>query len=96
MLTKNDLSSIQKLVRGEVQGSEQRLGDKIVNAQRDIRNVEDKLTLKMQVVEKKLGAKIDKVQESVDIVQGVVVEHYGKLEKRVVDIEEELNMPKSL
>jgi len=67
MLTKNDLSSIQKLVRGEV-----------------------------QVSEKRLGAKIDKVQESVDIVQGVVVEHYGKLEKRVVDIEEELNIPKSL
>ncbi|MDP2638150.1 MAG: hypothetical protein Q8P26_03760 [Candidatus Levybacteria bacterium] len=66
MLTKNDLSSIQKLVRGEVQDSE-----------------------------KRLSTKIDKVQESVDIVQSVVVEHYGKLEKRVENIEEELNIPKN-
>jgi hypothetical protein len=67
MLTKNDLLSIQKLVKGDLESSE-----------------------------KRLGAKIDKVQESVDIVQTVVVEHYNKLEKRVSDVEEELNMPKSI
>ena len=66
MLTKNDLLSIQKLVKGEVQDSE-----------------------------KTLSAKINKVQDSVDIVQSVVVEHYGKLEKRVEIIEEELNIPKN-
>jgi hypothetical protein len=78
MLTKSDLSSIQKLVKGEVLVSEKRLGAKI------------------QAVEKSLSAKIDNVQESVDVVQGVVVEYYNKLENRVADIEKELNMPKSL
>lgn len=67
MLTKNDLSSIQELVKGETRGSE-----------------------------KRLSAKIDKVQESVDIIQDVMVDHHGKLEKRVSVIEEELNIPKSL
>jgi molybdopterin converting factor small subunit len=78
MLTKNDLSSIRKLVKGEVQGSEKKLG------------------AKMQAVEKSLSSKINKVQESVDVVHAVVVEHYGKLEKRVAVIEEELNIPKNL
>lgn len=67
MLTKSDLSSIQKLVKEEVRGSE-----------------------------KRLSAKIDKVQESVDIIQSVMVEHHGKLEKRVIVIEEELSIPKNL
>ena len=59
MLTKNDLSAIQKIVKAETHG---------------------------------LDSKIDKVQESVDIIQGIVVKHYGKLEKRVERIEDHLDL----
>lgn len=43
----------------------------------------------------KLGEKIEKVQEAVEIVQNVVVKHYGELDQRVTNIEEELRAPKN-
>ncbi|PIP75112.1 MAG: hypothetical protein CO028_04860 [Candidatus Levybacteria bacterium CG_4_9_14_0_2_um_filter_35_21] len=82
MLTKNDLSAIQKLVRIETSGVEKRLGERIY-----------KLDGKIDVIQVGLNAKIDKVQESVDIVQNVVIEHYDKLDKRVAQIEDHLNLP---
>lgn len=66
MLTRDDLSAIKKVVKEEVQGTEERLGEKI-----------------------------SKVQETIDIVQNVVVKHYGELEQRVTSIEEELHNPKN-
>jgi len=61
----------------------------------EAQGVEERLTDKINGVEKKLGEKIAKVQESVDIVQEVVVKHYGKLEQRVANIEEELRTPRN-
>jgi len=66
MLTKDDLSAIKKVVKGEVQSSE-----------------------------KRINTKIEKVQESVDIVQEVVVKHYSKLEQRVSKIEEEIQVSRN-
>jgi len=66
MLTRDDLSEIKKVVKEEVQGVEERLGEKI-----------------------------SKVQEAIDIVQNVVVKHYGELEQRVTSIEEELRNPRN-
>lgn len=73
MLTQGDLSAIQKVVKKEVQG------------------VEERLSTKLNKANESLGAKITKVQETIDIVQNVVVKHHGKLEQRVVRIEEELH-----
>lgn len=75
MLTDNDLSAIQKLLKTEIQGVEERLSAKI-----------DALDMKVKV----LNTKIYKVQESVGVVQNVTVEHYGKLEKRVATIKRQL------
>ncbi|PIZ99429.1 MAG: hypothetical protein COX78_01840 [Candidatus Levybacteria bacterium CG_4_10_14_0_2_um_filter_35_8] len=93
MLTKSDLSAIQKVVKAEtklldakIDGVEKRLDAKIDG-------VEKRLDAKIDGVSIELLEKIDKVQESVDVIQGVVVKHYGKLEKRVERIEDHLNLP---
>ena len=49
----------------------------------------------VDAVEKRLSTKIDKVQQSVDIVQNVMVEHYKKLEDRVTQLEADSEFPKS-
>lgn len=72
MLTRNDLSAIKKVIKEEVQGSEERQAEKDNG------------------LEKRLSEKITKVQETIDIVQNVVVKHYGELEQRVTSVEEEL------
>ena len=77
MLTKNDLSAIQKIVKAETHG----LDSKIDKVQASLASRIDGL-----------DSKIDKVQESVDIIQGIVVKHYGKLEKRVERIEDHLDL----
>jgi len=82
MLTKSDLSAIQKVVKAET---------KLLDAKID--GVEKRLDAKIDGVSIELLEKIDKVQESVDVIQGVVVKHYGKLEKRVERIEDHLNLP---
>lgn len=75
MLTKDDLSAIQKVVKQEVE------------------IVENRSSKRMQKLEKNLSSKITKVQETVDIVQNVIVEHHTQLEQRVTRIEEELRIP---
>ena len=88
MLTRDDLSAIKKVVKEEVQGVEER------QAEKD-NGLEERLTEKIQGVEERLGEKISKVQETIDIVQNVVVKHYGELEQRVASIEEELRNPRN-
>jgi len=83
MLTRDDLSAIKKVVKEEVQGVEERLSE-------EVKDGKDSLRKEMQGMEERLGGKISKVQETIDIVQNVVVKHYGELEQRVTSIEEEL------
>ncbi len=49
----------------------------------------------VEAAEKRPSTKLDKVQESVDKVQNVMVEHYKKLENRVTQIEADSGFPKS-
>ncbi len=49
----------------------------------------------VEVAERRLNTKLDKVQESVAIVQNVMVEHYKKLEDRVTQLEADSEFPKS-
>ena len=82
MLTQDDLSSIQKLVKKEVQDVEERLGAKIAGVQDALAGVGEELE-----------AKIAKVQETADIIQEVMVKHHTALEQRVTNIEEKLHSP---
>lgn len=84
MLTKSDLSEIQKLVKVEVQGSEQRLGKRVEGLADGMVDVEKKLGKRID----SLSSKIDRIEESVDIIQEVVVKHYNQPEQRVVKLEE--------
>ncbi|MBI4079352.1 MAG: hypothetical protein HY429_03595 [Candidatus Levybacteria bacterium] len=80
MLTQDDLSSIQKLVKKEVQGVEERIGTKI-----------DGFGEALNGVAEALEAKIAKVQETADIIQEVMVKHHTALEQRVTNLEEKLH-----
>ena len=99
MLTRDDLSAIKKVVKEEVRdveerqavkdnGLEERLGGKIKDSEGVLRE-------EMKSMEARLEKKISKVQETIDIVQNVVVKHYGELEQRVTNIEEELRNPRN-
>lgn len=59
----------------------------ILEIKKLVDNSEEKLQKIISASEKRLSDKIDKVQETVDIVQNVMVVHYTKLEKRVEKIE---------
>ncbi len=61
----------------------------------DLMAIQKLIREEVQGTEKRLTAKIDKVQETVDVVQNVVVKHYGKLDQRVTNLEEELHIPKN-
>lgn len=76
MLTKDDLEQIGKLL--DTRFKEERKHTKKL--------IHDEI----QASETRLTAKIDKVQETVDIVQNVVVEQHMEIEKRVSRIEDHL------
>lgn len=61
----------------------------------DLSAIQGLIKTETQGVEERLGKKIENLQESVDIIQSVVVDHYGKLDERVTQIEEHLNPPNS-
>lgn len=82
----NRLSSVET----KLTGTDTRLSSletKLSTVDNRLSSVETKLSH----VEKSLSSKIIKVQETIDIIQGVVIEHHTKLEKRVEKIEEELH-----
>lgn len=78
MLTKDDLEQIGKLL--DTRFKEEREYTKGL------------IHEEIQASEARLTAKIEKVQESVDIVQNVVAEQHMKLEKRVSRIEDHLGL----
>lgn len=91
MLTKTDLEKITLVVKGEVNPLKKAVeaGDK-------------ELSTKIEAIDKKLSTKIDILDKKLDRVQKDVGEYLNHLEprvtiveKRVDDIEESLNIPKS-
>ncbi len=49
----------------------------------------------VSAVEERLSIQINKVQETVEIIQNVVVKHFTNLEQRVITLEDELHPSKN-
>ena len=106
MLTKNDLKQIRTIVQEEVGTVDKKLSNKIDDVDKKLSNkisrVDNKFSKKIDRAEQNLSSrideidkKLDKAQEDISIILTEVIQHHESLEKRVEDIENHLDLPKS-
>ncbi len=81
MLTKDDIKQIRGVVKEEIGTVGKRLEKRIDGA-------ETGLTAKINNLDKK----VDKIQEDISEILTTVIDHHGKLEKRVTRIEDNLDI----
>ena len=84
MLTKNDLNQIRGIVKEEIK-------TEVTPLSKKIDNLDKKLSAKIEILDKK----VDKVQEDIGEYLNRLEPRVTITEKRVDDIEEHLDFPKS-